>query len=147
MLGNGMAYYVRQNGEPQNRISLRLVVHAGSNMEDDDQRGVAHLVEHVVFDGTEHFGASAIDDYFRSIGMRSGADLNAYTSFDETVYKIEVPADDPSMLETGLLVLRDFACAALFEDAQVDKERGIVTEDNLKDFLTKKFSQIEKLEM
>ena len=128
-LENGMSYYVRKNGIPANRISLRLVVNAGSAMEDDDQKGVAHFVEHLAFNGTENFEKSAIVDYFEKIGMNFGADLNAYTSFEQTVYMLEIPADDPKMLETAMLILHDWACAITFPQEEVDKERGVVTEE------------------
>lgn len=128
-LDNGMSYYVMQNAEPENRIMLRLVVRAGSNMEEEDQKGVAHLVEHMAFNGSEHFEQNALVHYFESIGMNFGPEVNAYTSFDETVYMLEVPADDPEMLKTGMLVLRDWACAISFEQEELDKERGVVTEE------------------
>ncbi len=126
---NGMSYFVQHNEEPKNRIVLRLVVKAGSCMEEDDQKGVAHFIEHLAFNGTEHFEKSAIVDYFEKIGMNFGADLNAYTSFEETVYKLEIPADDPQMLETALLILHDWACAITFPQEEIDKERGVVTEE------------------
>lgn len=128
-LENGMSYFVQKNGEPKNRIVLRLVVNAGSCMEDEDQKGVAHFIEHLAFNGTEHFEKSAIVDYFEKIGMNFGADLNAYTSFEETVYKLEIPADDPAMLETALLILKDWACGITFPAEEIEKERGVVTEE------------------
>lgn len=129
ILENGMTYYVQKNGEPKNRIVLRLVVRAGSCMEEEDQKGVAHFIEHLAFNGTEHFAKSAIVDYFEKIGMNFGADLNAYTSFEETVYKLEIPADDPAMLETALLILKDWASAITFPMEEIEKERGVVTEE------------------
>ncbi|MBR5866891.1 MAG: insulinase family protein [Spirochaetaceae bacterium] len=128
-LSNGMDFFIKQNSEPENRIMLRLVVDAGSNMEDDDQQGVAHLLEHMAFNGTEHFAENQLVDYFESIGMAFGPEVNAYTSFDETVYMLEVPADDPKMLLTGLTVLRDWACAITLDAGELDKERGVVTEE------------------
>lgn len=129
ILENGMKYYVRKNSEPKNRIVLRLVVRAGSNMEDDDQKGVAHFIEHLAFNGTEHFEKSEIVDYFEKIGMNFGADLNAYTSFDETVYKLEIPADNIEYLKTALLILHDWANSVSFNQTEIDKERGVVTEE------------------
>lgn len=129
VLDNGMTYFVQKNSEPKNRIVLRLVVRAGSCMEDDDQKGVAHFIEHLAFNGTEHFEKSAIVDYFEKIGMNFGADLNAYTSFEETVYKLEIPADDPNMLETALLILHDWASSITFAPEEIEKERGVVTEE------------------
>ena len=128
-LSNGMKFYVKNNKKPENRISLRLVVRAGSNMEEDDQKGVAHFVEHMCFNGTKNFKKSAIVDYFESIGMKFGPEVNAYTSFEETVYKLELPADDINMLKTGLLVLHDWASEVSFEQEEIDKERGVVTEE------------------
>ena len=128
-LDNGMTYYIRHNEEPKNRIILRLVVKAGSCMEEEDQQGIAHFIEHLAFNGTEHFEKSAIVDYFERIGMNFGADLNAYTSFEETVYKLEIPADDPEILKQALLILRDWACAVSFPQEEIDKERGVVNEE------------------
>ena len=128
-LDNGMTYYIRKNSIPANRISLRLVVKAGSCMEEEDQKGIAHLIEHMCFNGTEHFEKSAIVDYFEKIGMNFGSDLNAYTSFEETVYKLEIPADDPEILNTAMMILHDWACAVTFSQEELDKERGVVTEE------------------
>lgn len=128
-LSNGMAFYVKENHEPKNRIVLRLVVKAGSAMEDDDQKGVAHFVEHLAFNGTKNFAKSAIVDYFEKIGMGFGPEVNAYTSFEETVYMLEIPADDPKMLETSLLVLHDWASEISFDPEELEKERGVVTEE------------------
>ena len=128
-LDNGMSYFIRENGEPKNRIQLRLVVKAGSCMEEDDQRGVAHFVEHLCFNGTEHFEKSAIVDYFESIGMQFGPEVNAYTSFEETVYMLELPADDPEILKTSLMVLHDWASAVSFNPQEIDKERGVIVEE------------------
>ena len=128
-LDNGMSYFIRENGEPKNRIQLRLVVKAGSCMEDEDQKGVAHFIEHLCFNGTEHFEKSAIVDYFETIGMSFGPEVNAYTSFEETVYMLEVPADDIEMLKTSLLVLHDWASAVSFESEEIEKERGVIIEE------------------
>ena len=128
-LDNGMSYYVMQNSAPQNRISLRLVVNVGSIAEEENQLGVAHLIEHMAFNGTEHFEKNTLVDYAESIGMDFGAEVNAYTSFEETVYKLEVPADDPSYLETALLIFKDWASAVTFDPEELDKERGVVTEE------------------
>ncbi len=128
-LDNGLRYYVRENGRPENRALLRLVVDAGSILEDEDQLGLAHFVEHMAFNGTENFEKQALVDYLESIGMAFGPDINAYTSFDETVYMLEVPMDDPEMLATAFRILEDWAGAVLFEPEEVDKERGVVTEE------------------
>src|SRR2546426_9789164 len=94
-LPNGVRYYVRANKKPEKRAELRLAVKAGSILEEDDQQGLAHFVEHMAFNGTEHFPKNEIVQFIESIGMRFGADLNAYTSFDETVYMLQVPTDKP----------------------------------------------------
>ncbi len=128
-LDNGLNYYILHNEEPENRITVRLVVQAGSNMEEEDQRGVAHLVEHMAFNGSEHFAEQELVNYFESIGMAFGPEVNAYTSFDETVYMIELPADDPEFLATGMTILRDWACGLTFDNTELDKERGVITEE------------------
>src|SRR5947207_13359606 len=102
---NGMSYYIRANKKPEKRAELRLVVKAGSILEDDDQQGLAHLVEHMAFNGTKHFPKNDIISFLESIGMRFGADVNAFTSFDETVYILTVPKDKPEVLDKALLVL------------------------------------------
>ena len=128
-LDNQMTYFIRENSEPKNRIQLRLAVKAGSCMEEDDQKGVAHFVEHLCFNGTEHFEKSAIVDYFEKIGMQFGPEVNAYTSFEETVYMLELPADDPEILKTSLMVLHDWASAVSFIPEEIEKERGVIVEE------------------
>lgn len=128
-LDNGMNYLVMKNGEPSNRIYLRLAIKAGSILENDDQKGVAHLVEHMAFNETEHFAKNDLIDYFESIGMSFGPEINAYTGFDETVYMLEIPADDPAILQKSLLVLQDWAKGLTFDPAELDKERGVVLEE------------------
>jgi zinc protease len=93
MLANGLRYYIRLNKKPENRAELRLVVNAGSVLEDADQRGLAHFVEHMAFNGTKHFAKQELVKFMESIGMRFGPSLNAYTSFDETVYMLQIPTD------------------------------------------------------
>ncbi|MDY3755844.1 MAG: insulinase family protein [Treponema sp.] len=128
-LENGVSYFIQRNTEPANRIMLRLVIQAGSNMEEDDQQGVAHLLEHMAFNGSENFEPQELVSYFESIGMNFGADVNAYTSFEETVYMLEVPADDPTMLATGMLVFHDWANGLTISQEELDKERGVVVEE------------------
>ena len=94
-LPNGLHYYVRANAAPRGRAELRLVVNAGSVLEDDDQRGLAHFVEHMAFNGTEHFPGQDVAAFIQSLGMRFGAHVNAHTSFDETVYQLQIPTDEP----------------------------------------------------
>ena len=128
-LDNGMSYYVMKNDYPANRISLRLAVKVGSISETDSESGVAHLIEHMCFNGTEHFEKNSLINYAESIGMDFGAEVNAYTNFEETVYKLEIPADDPQYLETALLIFHDWASAVTFDAEELDKERGVVTEE------------------
>src|SRR5438128_6212431 len=126
---NGMRYYIRRNKKPEKRAELRLVVKAGSVLEDDDQQGLAHLVEHMAFNGTTHFPKNDIISFMQSLGMRFGADINAYTSFDETVYMLTVPTDKPAVLDRALLILEDWAHNVTFETEEIDKERGVVMEE------------------
>ena len=108
-LDNGFTYYIRKNTKPENRMELRLVVKAGSILEDDDQLGLAHFTEHMAFNGTKNFAKNDIIDYLQSIGVRFGADLNAYTSFDETVYMLPIPTDKPEIIDQGFQILEDWA--------------------------------------
>lgn len=126
---NGMTYYIRANKKPEKRAELRLVVRTGSILEDDDQQGMAHLVEHMAFNGTKHFPKNDIISFMESIGMRFGADVNAYTSFDETVYMLTVPSDKTEVLEKALLVLEDWAHGLTFDPTETEKERGVVMEE------------------
>ncbi len=129
VLDNGLRWYVEQNARPQDRATLRLVVKVGSVVEDDDQQGLAHFLEHMAFNGTENFQGNALIDYMESIGMEFGAHLNAYTSFDETVYLLTVPTDKPELLDTGLAVLRDQAGNMLLTEEEIERERGVVLEE------------------
>ena len=129
ILANGLTYFIHENDEPENRAALRLVVNAGSILEDDDQLGLAHFVEHMAFNGTENFEKQELISYLESIGMRFGADLNAYTSFDETVYMLEVPMGDPEVLATAFQILADWAGGVTFDPEEVDSERGVVIEE------------------
>ncbi|MEE8251909.1 MAG: pitrilysin family protein, partial [Gemmatimonadales bacterium] len=128
-LQNGLRYYIRTNQRPENRAELRLIVNAGSVLEDDDQRGLAHVVEHMAFNGTENFAKQAIVDYLESIGMRFGPDINAFTSFDETVYMLTVPTDDATMLEMGFQILEEWAHRQTLEPEEIELERGVVIEE------------------
>ena len=126
---NGLRYYIRTNKQPANRIELRLAVNAGSILEDDDQQGLAHFVEHMAFNGTKNFPKDAIPKFFESIGMRFGPSLNAFTSFDQTVYMQQIPADKPDVVEKAFSVLEDWAHNLSFEPAEIDKERGVIVEE------------------
>jgi len=128
-LENGLRYYIRQNSQPENRAELRLVVNVGSVLEEDTQLGLAHLVEHMAFNGTENFEKQELVDYLESIGMAFGPSINAYTSFDETVYMLQVPTEDPGPVATGFQILEDWAHQVSFEPEEIDKERGVVIEE------------------
>ena len=126
---NGLRYYIRANKKPEKRAELRLVVRAGSILEDDDQRGLAHFLEHMAFNGTKNFPKHELLAFIESLGMRFGAHLNAYTSFDETVYMLHVPTDKPGALERSFQVLEDWAQNISFDPPEVEKERGVVLEE------------------
>ena len=128
-LPNGLRYYIRANSQPLNRAELRLVVNAGSVLENDDQLGLAHLVEHMAFNGTKHFAKQQIVQFMESIGMRFGPSLNAFTSFDETVYMLQVPTDKPDVMKNAFLILEDWAHGLSFDPAEIDKERGVIVEE------------------
>jgi len=128
-LPNGMKYYIRKNAKPEHRAELRLVVNAGSILETDNQQGLAHFCEHMCFNGTKNFPKSALVDYLESVGMNFGADLNAYTSFDETVYMLQIPTDTPAIFEKGMQILGDWAHNVTFDDGEINKERGVVVEE------------------
>ncbi|MBC7875364.1 MAG: insulinase family protein, partial [Ferruginibacter sp.] len=128
-LPNGLTYYIRHNSLPEKRVELRLVVNAGSVLEDDDQLGLAHFMEHMNFNGTKRFPKNELVSYLQSIGVEFGADLNAYTSFDETIYILPVPTDKPGLVDKGLQILEDWAHNASLEVAEIEKERGVVIEE------------------
>lgn len=125
-LENGVRYAILPNREPRERISLRLYVRAGSLQEEDHQRGLAHYLEHMAFNGTENFGPGTLVEYFQRLGMAFGADTNAYTSFDRTVYMIELPDTKEEQIDEGLLVLRDYAGRMLLRKEEIESERGVV---------------------
>ncbi len=128
-LKNGLTYYVRKNGRPEKRADLWLAVNAGSTLEDDDQQGLAHFVEHMAFRGTKNFKGLEIINFLERVGMKFGPDVNAFTSFDETVYQLTVPTDDAAILDKGLAILRDWSQDVAFDDADIDKERGVLVEE------------------
>ena len=128
-LPNGLRYYLRANKQPQGRAELRLVVNAGSILEDDDQRGLAHFVEHMCFNGTQHFPKQDVVAFLQSTGMRFGAHINANTSFDQTVFQLQIPTDNPAVIDRSLLILEDWAHAVSFDSDEIDKERGVVLEE------------------
>ncbi len=128
-LPNGFTYYIRHNEEPKNRVVMYLVNKVGSVLEDEDQRGLAHFMEHMSFNGTKHFPHNELVDYLQKAGVRFGADINAYTAFDETVYELPIPSDKPELLKGGLEIMRDWAHEALLDPGEIDKERGVVLEE------------------
>src|SRR5260221_1742210 len=125
-LPNGLRFYVRPNRKPARRVEVRLVVKAGSVLEDDDQQGVAHFVENMEFEGTRHFPRQGIVEFLGSLGLGIGADANAATSYDDTQYTLRVPTDVPGALDRALLVLEDWAQGASFDQDGIDRERAIV---------------------
>ncbi|MEN3274578.1 MAG: zinc protease [Massilia sp.] len=128
-LANGLTYYIQKNARPERRLELRLVVKAGSILEDEDQQGLAHFVEHMAFNGSANFKKQELVDYLQSIGVKFGADLNAYTSFDETVYILPIPTDRREHVDKAFQVLEDWAHGITFDEEAVEKERGIVLEE------------------
>ncbi|MDB4285980.1 insulinase family protein [bacterium] len=129
VLPNGLTYYIRKNAKPENFAELRLAVNAGAIQEDEDQQGLAHFVEHMAFNGTKNFPKSALVDFLESIGVKFGAHLNAYTSFDETVYMLRVPTDSAELFDKGMQILEDWAHNVSFEGEEIEKERGVVIEE------------------
>ena len=128
-LPNGLSYYIRTNAEPRERAQIWLVVRAGSVLEEEDQRGLAHLVEHMAFNGTERFAKQEIVEYLESIGSTFGPDINAQTGFDSTLYRIEIPTGEPQITETAFQILSDWAFAISFDPEEVALERGVVLEE------------------
>lgn len=129
-LKNGLTYYIRHNSRPENKVELRLVVNAGSILEDDDQQGLAHFTEHMAFNGTKNFQKNDLVSFLQSIGVEFGADLNAYTGFDETVYILPIPTEKKENVEKGFQILEDWASTIGFDDSEIDKERGVVLEES-----------------
>lgn len=128
-LDNGLTYYIRRNTKPEKRVELRLAVNAGSILENESQKGLAHFTEHMAFNGTKTFSGNKMVDYLQKYGIKFGGDLNAYTSFDETVYMLKLPTDNKNLLDTGFIILQDWAANLLMDDKEIDKERGIITEE------------------
>lgn len=129
VLDNGLTYLIRENSRPEKRAELRLVINAGSILEYQDQQGLAHFVEHMAFNGTAHFPKLEIVNFLESIGMNFGADVNAYTSFDETVYMLQVPTDSSEVVHKAFQILGDWAHRVSFESEEIEKERGVVIDE------------------
>ncbi len=128
-LDNGLTYYIRHNGKPENRAELQIVVKAASIQEEDDQAGLAHFIEHMCFNGTEHFPKNDLIKFLENTGMRFGADVNANTGFDRTYYLLTIPLDSAGMLDKGLLVLEDWLSNVSFDPEELEKERGVILEE------------------
>jgi zinc protease len=128
-LPNGLTYYIRRNERPQNRVMLQLAVKAGSVDEADDQQGLAHFLEHMAFNGSRHFKPGELIKTLESTGARMGPHVNAYTSFDETVYMFEVPTDKPGIVERALQGLADIGGDLTLDPKEIDRERGVVIEE------------------
>lgn len=130
VLSNGMTYYIKHNARPEKRAELRLAVKVGSVVEDDDQKGLAHFCEHMAFNGTKSFPRQDLVNYVESIGMGFGPDLNAYTSYDQTVYMLKVPTDNRETLLKGLKIIEEWGTSVSYENPEIDKERGVISEEH-----------------
>ena len=128
-LPNGFRYLIRHNEKPEDRAELRLTVDVGSVLEAEEERGLAHFTEHMAFNGTEHFAKQELTDYLELIGMRFGADVNASTGFDQTVYMLTVPTDSLEFVEQAFQILEDWAHSISFESEEIDRERGVIIEE------------------
>ena len=128
-LSNGFTYFILENKKPENRAEIQLVIRAGSVQETEIQRGLAHFTEHMCFNGTKNFPKDALVNFLESTGVRFGADLNAYTSFDVTRYTLTLPLDKKGMLETGMQVMEDWAAHVSFDSVEIEKERGVILEE------------------
>ncbi len=128
-LPNGMEYYLQQHPHPEDTVTIRLIVDAGSVLETEEQRGLAHFVEHMAFNGTRDFDENELVAYLERLGIQFGPDVNAYTSFDETVYRLDLPARDDGTLTTGFRVMSQWAGAISFESDAIERERGVIVEE------------------
>ncbi|WP_454802980.1 M16 family metallopeptidase [Mucilaginibacter phyllosphaerae] len=128
-LKNGFTYYIRHNQTPKNRAQFYLVNKVGSVLENDDQLGLAHFVEHMTFNGSRNFPKNTMMNYLQSAGVRFGADVNAYTGYDETVYQLPLPTDNKELVNKGLQIVHDWAQSATLDPAEIDKERGVILEE------------------
>ncbi|HBK33119.1 MAG TPA: peptidase M16, partial [Porphyromonadaceae bacterium] len=129
-LENGLTYYIRQNKTPENRVDFYIAQNVGSMQEEDPQAGLAHFLEHMAFNGTTHFPGKSMLNYLQDNGIQFGGNINAYTSFDQTVYYISnVPADNKNLVDSCILVLYDWSCGIALEEEELDKERGVIREE------------------
>lgn len=129
-LPNGLTYYIRKNVEPRNRAVLYMVLKAGSLMETDAQQGLAHFTEHMSFNGTKDFPKNELINYLQKAGVKFGADLNAYTAFDQTVYQLPIPTDSAALFHNGFKILANWAGYVSMDDSEIDAERGIIVEED-----------------
>ena len=129
LFANGLRYYIRENKRPENRAELRLVVNAGSVLEDQDQLGLAHFLEHMAFNGTKNFAKHELIEFMESIGMRFGPGLNAYTGYDETVYMLQIPTESAEIIKKAFQIIEDWTQALSLDDEEIDKERGVIIEE------------------
>ena len=128
-LDNGLTYFIKHNNKPDNKVELRLVLKAGSILENDNQQGLAHFMEHMEFNGLKHFPKNALVNYLQDIGVRFGADLNANTAWDRTYFLLPIPTDDPKNLRNGFQIVSDWAGGAIISDEEVNNERKVIAEE------------------
>lgn len=145
-LDNGLTYYIRNNHKPENRVYMNLIIKAGSIYEEDNQKGYAHFIEHMAFKQTVHFKTNEIVNVLEKMGSKFGAEVNAHTGFNETVYNLEIPSDKSDLIEKGFLILEDWAHNIVLDDKEVNKEKGVINEEARigrgNDRVTKKFLPI-----
>ena len=129
-LGNGLTYYIRNNGYPEHRVNFYIAQRVGSIQENEDQRGLAHFLEHMAFNGSDNYPDNRLIEYLRSIGVEFGSDLNAYTAVDQTVYRVcNVPSARTNTLDSCLLILKDWSNGLTLDAKEIDKERGVIHEE------------------
>ncbi|MCH5243217.1 MAG: insulinase family protein, partial [Muribaculaceae bacterium] len=130
VLDNGLTYYILHNEMPKNRANFYIAQKVGSALETPEQYGLAHFLEHMAFNGTKHYPGDSMLRYLESKGIRFGADINAYTDYEETVYNIDnVPTDNVALMDSVLLAIRDWSCDLLLEDEEIDAERKVIQEE------------------
>ena len=128
-LDNGLTYYIKYNKKPEKRMEMRLAINAGSICETDAQQGLAHFCEHMCFNGTKNFPSNKMVDMLEEMGVKFGQELNAYTSFDQTIYMVRVPTDSMEWINRGFQVVEDWAHQVTMTGTEIDKERGVITEE------------------
>ena len=129
-LENGLTYYIRHNSLPENRADFYIAQKVGSMQEEDNQAGLAHFLEHMAFNGTKNFPGKSMLDYLQDNGIKFGTNINAYTSFDETVYFLsDIPTTNQNLMDSALLVLHDWSNAILLEEEELESERGVIREE------------------